>query len=89
LTTGSGSADIRRDRHARNRRSWIGIYLFSQAADGLLLATTTTATSGSRYAYAVAAGGATQVLLVNTSALTSYDVAIRFGNPVSRASLVT
>jgi hypothetical protein len=71
------------------RPEYYGIYLFSQAASGQLIATTSTATSGSLYAYAVAANGATNVILVNTSATTSNNVQVIFNSNVSSATFVT
>lgn len=71
------------------RPEYYGIYLFSQAANGSLIATTTTPATSSLYAYAVAAAGATEVMLVNTSATTANNVAIQFNNKVSTASFVT
>jgi hypothetical protein len=71
------------------RPEYYGIYLFSQAAGGQLIATTSTPTSSSLYAYAVAANGATNVILVNTSATTSNNVQILFNANVSSATFVT
>jgi len=71
------------------RPEYYGIYLFSQAANGQLVATTSTPASNSLYAYAVTGGGTTHVVLVNTSATTSYNVSVAFSAPVSHASFLT
>lgn len=71
------------------RPEYYGIYLFSQAANGALLATTTTPATSSLYAYAVAATGATEVMLVNTSATVANNVSIQFDTSRSQASFVT
>jgi hypothetical protein len=68
---------------------YYGMYLFSQAANGALLATTTTPVASSLSAYAVAATGKTEVMLVNTSATAAYNVAIQFNTIVSHASFVS
>ncbi len=68
---------------------YYGIYLFSQAANGKLIATTTTAASESLYAYAVGGAGTTHVMLVNTSATSSYNVEVHFNGSVSSVSYVT
>lgn len=71
------------------RPEYYGIYLFAQAASGQLIAATSTPTSGSLYAYAVAANGATNVILVNTSATTSNNVQVNFNSNASSATFVT
>jgi len=71
------------------RPEYYGIYLFSLAGNGALVATTTTPATSSFYAYAVAATGATKIVLVNTSATTAINAAIHFDMPASGASFVT
>jgi hypothetical protein len=71
------------------RPEYYGIDLFSQAANGKLIAATTTPASASLYAYAVGGAGTTHVILVNTSATTSHNAKIRFNRPVSSATYVT
>jgi hypothetical protein len=68
---------------------YYGIYLFSQAANGRLIATTIAPESDSLYAYAVGGAGTTHVMLVNTSATTSYNANIQFNGSVSSATYVT
>jgi hypothetical protein len=72
------------------RPEYYGIYLFSRAANGALIATTTTPATSSLYAYAVAdVAGPTEVMLVNTSATVANNVSIQFNTSVSQASFVT
>jgi hypothetical protein len=71
------------------RPEYYGIYLFSQAANGKLIATTTTPASESLYAYAVGGAAIKHVILLNTSTATSYNVSIKFNGPVSSATYVT
>ncbi len=73
------------------RPEYYGIYLFSQAAKGNLIATTMTPASSSLYVYAVddSAGGATNVMLVNTSTTASANVQIQFNGAVTSATFVT
>jgi hypothetical protein len=71
------------------RPEYYGIYLFSQAAAGQLIATTIAPASSTLYAYAVAASDATHVILVNTSATASTNVKVQFASTVSSATFVT
>ena len=71
------------------RPEYYGLYLFSQAADGQLVATTSTPSSSSLYAYAVAAGSATHMILVNTSTNVSLNVSVQFGAKATTATFVT
>jgi len=71
------------------RPEYYGIYLFSQAARGQLIATTVSPATSSLYAYAVAGSAGTNVLLVNTSPATAYTVAVRFNGTAASASYVS
>jgi hypothetical protein len=71
------------------RPEYYGIDLFAQAANGQLIATTSTPMVSSLDAYAVAAGNTTNVMLVNTSATAAENVRIAFNANVTSARFVT